>query len=271
VINVDHVAEAWQLALDRAADALIVSRDTFAPPERELMTRRLREERRSIADELVDVARVDHVAAVPWLAPGRITNRMLALPPHIRACIFELDGVLTDSGIAHAIAWEQVFSDRGFDRDVDYRAYFDGRAPHEGIRMFLESRGVRVNADEARRLVNAKAAALERVRRRRGITARPGARRYLEAVGRAGLRRFVASESRRTGDMLALAGIDTLVESTASAPAVEVAVFTHTARGVATAVAAGHAVIGVGNPVLAAFGAQRTVSALDDLLDAVLR
>jgi alpha,alpha-trehalase len=73
----------------------------------------------------------------------------------IAAVIFDLDGVLTDTASTHAQAWKQLFDGylkrraeregmefEPFDVDVDYRRYVDGRPRYEGVRSFLESRGI---------------------------------------------------------------------------------------------------------------------------------
>ena len=36
---------------------------------------------------------------------------MLGLPDATRACLFDLDGVLTDTASVHAAAWKQMFDD----------------------------------------------------------------------------------------------------------------------------------------------------------------
>ena len=38
-------------------------------------------------------------------------NRMLGLPDHVRACLFDLDGVLTDTASVHRQAWKAMFDD----------------------------------------------------------------------------------------------------------------------------------------------------------------
>jgi alpha,alpha-trehalase len=73
----------------------------------------------------------------------------------IQAVIFDLDGVVTDTAEAHADAWKQMFDEylatveerRGetlarFDRETDYRQYVDGKPRYDGVRSFLESRGI---------------------------------------------------------------------------------------------------------------------------------
>src|SRR5438874_8728579 len=80
---------------------------------------------------------------------------MLGLPPAIRACLFDLDGVLTQTATAHAAAWKEMFdaflrpraAETGqafvpFDPIGDYRAYVDGQPRYDGVRSFLASRAI---------------------------------------------------------------------------------------------------------------------------------
>jgi beta-phosphoglucomutase-like phosphatase (HAD superfamily) len=79
----------------------------------------------------------------------------LGLPPEIRACLFDLDGVLTETATLHAKAWQKMFdgflSVRArssghvpFDVVHDYDRYVDGKPRDEGTRDFLVSRGIHV-------------------------------------------------------------------------------------------------------------------------------
>ena len=71
------------------------------------------------------------------------------------AVLFDLDGVLTDTASVHAICWKKMFDDFlkrraaerkepffSFDIGSDYKLYVDGRSRYDGVRSFLESRGV---------------------------------------------------------------------------------------------------------------------------------
>jgi beta-phosphoglucomutase family hydrolase len=74
---------------------------------------------------------------------------------NIEAVILDLDGVITRTAAVHAQAWKQMFDayrerrqQRGddsyepFDLDRDYRQYVDGKPRYEGVRSFLQSRGL---------------------------------------------------------------------------------------------------------------------------------
>jgi beta-phosphoglucomutase family hydrolase len=69
--------------------------------------------------------------------------------------IFDLDGVVTDTAGVHAKAWKALFDAflkeraeaRGepyvaFDDKTDYLAYVDGKPRYQGVKSFLESRGI---------------------------------------------------------------------------------------------------------------------------------
>lgn len=154
---------------------------------------------------------------------------MLGLPDSIRACLFDLDGVLTQTAKVHATAWEEMFdaflAARAkrtgepfvpFDPIVDYDAYVDGKPRADGTRSFLESRGIHLpegspddppDADTIHGLGNRKNVILLRLLRTQGVQVYPGSVRYLQAVREAGLRRAVVSASANTHDVLRGAGI----------------------------------------------------------------
>lgn len=82
---------------------------------------------------------------------------MLGLPDGVRACLFDLDGVLTRTAAVHAAAWKEMFdgylreraAKRGeefvaFDAAHDYQEYVDGKPRSEGVTSFLVSRGIDV-------------------------------------------------------------------------------------------------------------------------------
>ena len=73
----------------------------------------------------------------------------------IDAVIFDMDGVITDTANTHAKAWKQLFDEyleqrakrlgepfQPFDIDADYRQYVDGKPRYDGVKSFLESRGI---------------------------------------------------------------------------------------------------------------------------------
>src|SRR5437879_5792245 len=80
---------------------------------------------------------------------------MLGLPEGVTACLFDLDGVLTQTAKVHAEAWKSMFDEflKGwgdehgqefvpFDAHQDYDEYVDGKPRNEGVASFLQSRGI---------------------------------------------------------------------------------------------------------------------------------
>lgn len=76
----------------------------------------------------------------------------------VRAAIFDLDGVITDTADVHARAWKEMFDGylkaraeahgeafRPFDSESDYLRYVDGKPRYDGVQSFLESRGIRLD------------------------------------------------------------------------------------------------------------------------------
>ena len=165
---------------------------------------------------------------------GDYIGPVLGLPPHVTACLFDLDGVLTQTALVHNAAWKQTFdsflqswsSQHGqpfvpFDSGADYHEYVDGRPRADGVRTFLSSRGITLpegNPDDGpdaqtvngvgnrkNELVLQKIAAGQ-------VQVYPGSVDYLHAVKAAGLRRAVVSASANCKDVLDAAGIADLLE-----------------------------------------------------------
>jgi beta-phosphoglucomutase family hydrolase len=157
------------------------------------------------------------------------------LPEEIRACLFDLDGVLTQTASLHAAAWKEMFdaylsarAERGgeafvpFDEVEDYDRYVDGKPRLDGVRSFLDSRGIELpegspddppGAETVSGLGNRKNELVLALMRSRGVEAYKGSVRYVRAVRDAGLRRAVVSSSRNCREVLAAAGIDDLFEA----------------------------------------------------------
>lgn len=78
----------------------------------------------------------------------------LLLPGKVRACLFDLDGVITDTATLHEKAWKTTFdgflagqsgieaSRRAPFSSEDYERLVDGRPRLDGVRSFLSSRGI---------------------------------------------------------------------------------------------------------------------------------
>ncbi|WP_412537836.1 beta-phosphoglucomutase family hydrolase [Longispora sp. K20-0274] len=150
----------------------------------------------------------------------------LGLPAGTRACLFDLDGVLTRTATVHAAAWKDLFdgylAERArrtgepfvpFDPVADYDRYVDGRARADGTRAFLASRGIHLAEDEVRELGDRKNALVLRRLRHDGVDPYEGSVRYAHAVRAAGLRTAVVSASTNCRAVLEAAGIADLFDA----------------------------------------------------------
>ncbi|MBU8809246.1 beta-phosphoglucomutase family hydrolase [Mycolicibacterium goodii] len=159
---------------------------------------------------------------------------VLGLPDQITACLFDLDGVLTDTASVHKKAWKAMFDEYlraraqatgepfvAFDIGGDYLRYVDGKRREDGVRSFLRSRGIELpeggpddpaDAETVHGLGNRKNDMFHMTLRKDGVEVFEGSRRYLEAAAAAGLRRAVVSSSANTREVLEITGLAPLIE-----------------------------------------------------------
>jgi beta-phosphoglucomutase family hydrolase len=163
------------------------------------------------------------------------TNRRLGLPEAVRACLFDLDGVITQTEKVHDAAWKQTFDEYlraraartgepfvPFDEIGDYDRYVDGRPRYEGVRAFLGSRGIELpwgspddppTAETICGLGNRKNELVLRLIHEQGVEVYEGSVRYVRAVRAAGLRTAVVSSSANCREVLQAAGIEDLFDA----------------------------------------------------------
>jgi beta-phosphoglucomutase family hydrolase len=159
---------------------------------------------------------------------------VLGIPDGVSACLFDLDGVLTQTAKVHAAAWKQMFDDYlrrraastgepfvPFDPVHDYDEYVDGKPRYDGVRSFLASRGIELpegepddppGAETVHGLGNRKNEIVLELIREHGVEPYEGSVRYVQAARDAGLRRAVVSSSTNCRDVLTAAGIKDLFE-----------------------------------------------------------
>ena len=158
----------------------------------------------------------------------------LGLPDDAEACLFDLDGVITQTAKIHAAAWKEMFDAflarwtkrtgeafAPFDEHDDYDDYVDGKPRFEGTSSFLESRGIDLEegdpdddpeAETINGLGNAKNRLVLAMIRQDGVETYPSSVKYVKAVRAAGLRTAVVSSSANCQAVLAAAGIEDLFD-----------------------------------------------------------
>src|SRR5579875_2749536 len=160
---------------------------------------------------------------------------MLGLPEGTQACLFDLDGVVTQTALVHAAAWKEMFDgflrERAaaggtefvpFDKGKDYDQYVDGKPRLDGTRSFLKARGIDLpegspddppTAQTVNGLSNRKNALVLEMIDKQGVQVYDGSVRYIKAVRAAGLRTAVVSSSANTVQVLSVAGLTGLFDA----------------------------------------------------------
>jgi beta-phosphoglucomutase family hydrolase len=154
---------------------------------------------------------------------------MFGLPDGVTACLFDMDGVVTQTAVVHAAAWKEMFDEFlrkyaqstgtefvPFDSHAEYDAYVDGKPRLDGTRAFLASRGIDLPegtpddppgtptiyglSNRKNDLVLAKLAA-------GGVQVYEGSISYIHAVRAKGISTAIVSSSANTQQVLDSAGI----------------------------------------------------------------
>jgi beta-phosphoglucomutase family hydrolase len=163
----------------------------------------------------------------------------LGIGSDVRACLFDLDGVLTRTAVVHAAAWKKMFDAylrahaeqaaeafRPFDPVAEYAQYLDGKPRYDGVRSFLRARAISLpegdpadppNAETVAGLGNRKNEIVQRMIATDGVEPYQGSVRFIEAARRAGLRCAVVSSSGNARQVIAAAGIEGFLDQVVDA------------------------------------------------------
>ena len=151
---------------------------------------------------------------------------MLGLPDAIRACLFDLDGVLTKTAVVHAAAWKEMFDEFlrarvGADRRAVRRRSTARRlrrvrrrqaalrrrarrsSPRAGSSCPRARRTTRPTPRRSTASATARTSSCSTLIASDGVEAYEGSVRYVEAARDAGLRRAVVSSSANCREVLA--------------------------------------------------------------------
>ncbi len=132
-----------------------------------------------------------------------------------RAVLLDLDGVITPTAEIHERAWAQLFADHQF-TSADYLAYVDGKNRYEGVRSFLESRGMDLPYGDPSdppgdgticALGNRKNVVFNEIVASGPVAPYPGTVALLDLLDRQGTLQAVVSSSRNARSVLTAAGM----------------------------------------------------------------
>ncbi|MDZ7675043.1 MAG: beta-phosphoglucomutase family hydrolase [Acidimicrobiales bacterium] len=131
------------------------------------------------------------------------------------AVLFDLDGVITPTAEVHEHAWTELFAPWDFTAQ-DYRTYVDGKPRYDGVRSFLEARGVALpegthddppGDDTICAMGNRKNALFNEILEREGVDPYPGTVDVLDHLDRHGVAKAIVSSSKNARPVLAAAGL----------------------------------------------------------------
>ncbi|MGY2084767.1 HAD family hydrolase [Blastococcus sp. SYSU DS0539] len=157
------------------------------------------------------------------------TPRSVGLPDGVRACLFDLDGVLTRTATVHMAAWKRTFDEFLRARDPaapeftqeDYNRHVDGKHRADGVRDFLVSRGITLpegtagdppDADTVQGVASRKNVLVLAELDEHGVEVYEEAVRYLRAVREAGLATAVVTASANGERVVSAGGFADLVD-----------------------------------------------------------
>jgi beta-phosphoglucomutase family hydrolase len=151
-----------------------------------------------------------------------------------QAILFDMDGVITDTASIHAACWKTMFDEflqkreknhglvfRPFHVATDYKSYVDGKPRYNGVRDFLNTRGIVLpegtpedppTADTVCALGNRKDE-LVNARLAEGVEAYPGSIDLLRYLRRADVKTAVVTSSQNCQTVLHAAGVEDLFDA----------------------------------------------------------
>ena len=151
------------------------------------------------------------------------------------AVVFDLDGVVTTTAAVHAKAWKEAFDGylhlrqerdgepfREFTHEGDYLPYVDGKPRYEGVKSFLESRGISIlygdpsdspDKETICGIGNKKNVRFNEILDREGAQVYPSTIELIKELKKRGVDIGVASSSKNCLKILQSAGIEDLFQT----------------------------------------------------------
>jgi transketolase len=151
------------------------------------------------------------------------------------AILFDMDGVVTDTASIHAACWKTMFDEflqkwadqnarpfRPFDIAADYARYVDGKPRYQGVRDFVESRGIVLpkgtpqdpsSAQTICGLGNRKNELVNDRLRSGGVQPYPGTVAFIMYLRRLGFKTAIVTSSQNCEEVLRAAKVEDLFDA----------------------------------------------------------
>jgi beta-phosphoglucomutase len=189
----------------------------------------------------------------------------------IKACIFDLDGVIVDTAVYHYKAWKRLANQLGFDFTEEQNEKLKGVSRTRSLELILQWGGITKSAAEQEELATLKNTwYVDMISHMTPAEILPGAKEFLEACRAAGLKTALGSASKNSTMILDKVNITHLFDAvidgnkvTRAKPDPEVflkgaeavgvipaecVVFEDAIAGVEAAIAGGMKAVGIGSP-----------------------
>ncbi len=132
----------------------------------------------------------------------------------IKACIFDLDGVIVDTAVYHYKAWRRLANELGFDLTEEDNEKLKGVSRVRSLELILQWGGVTKTAAEQEELAARKNAwYVEMINQMTPAEILPGAKEFLIACRQAGLKTALGSASKNSGTILEKVSITGLFDA----------------------------------------------------------
>ncbi len=126
----------------------------------------------------------------------------------IKACLFDLDGVIVDTAVYHYRAWKRLANELGFDFTEEENEKLKGISRVRSLELILEWGGVVKSDEEKAELATRKNDwYVEMVSSMEPEDILPGAAEFLRKVKAAGLKTALGSASKNSGLILEKTGL----------------------------------------------------------------
>lgn len=205
---------------------------------------------------------------------------------NIKACIFDLDGVIVDTAVYHYKAWKRLANSLGFDFTEHQNEQLKGVSRVRSLQLILGWGGVTKTAEEQEALATQKNTwYMEMVNQMKLDEILPGAKEFVEVCRKAGIKIALGSASKNSMTILNKIGITNLFDAVIDGNKVskakpdpevflegakalsvepeECVVFEDAIAGVEAAKAGGMKVVGIGQPGV--LDADLVISGLDKM------
>lgn len=132
----------------------------------------------------------------------------------VKACIFDLDGVIVDTAKYHYIAWKELARELGFDFTETDNERLKGISRMASLGILLEIGGITLPESEKEKLATRKNERyVSYILKMNPDEILPGAKEFLEEVRRAGIRTALGSASKNAMTILDRLGLTHLFDA----------------------------------------------------------